>query len=169
MNIFSKIAAGLINIKNSLICLTKTPQFTDKIDVIELENILAYSERCKYDLTEKDFTFFRCKTGKPFRGCDGEYALWNGSLYALAKSPYGPVFIMEHELYFLKNHKFMFYHENISKSKCFFKAVIDDNIVAEVMYPDPGWCAPMDDIDLGHWIAERSKDDNFIERYTKIY
>ncbi|MDE6412278.1 MAG: FtsX-like permease family protein, partial [Eubacterium sp.] len=84
------------------------------------------AERCKYDLTEKDFTFFRCEPGKTLRGWDGEYALWNGSLYALAKSQYGPVFIMGHECYFLKNHKYMFYHENISNSKCFFKAVIDD-------------------------------------------
>ena len=138
-------------------------------DVIELKNILVYAERYKYDLTKNDFTFFRCRTGKPLRGWDGEYALWNGSLYALAKSQYGPVFIMGHECYFLKNHKFMFYHESISKSKCFFKAVIDDNIVAEVSYPDPGWCDIFDDIDLGHWIAERSKDDNFIEGFTKTY
>lgn len=41
MNIFSKIAAGLKK--------TKTPQFADKIDVIELKNILVYAERCKYD------------------------------------------------------------------------------------------------------------------------
>ncbi|MDE7294148.1 MAG: hypothetical protein K2N72_06965 [Oscillospiraceae bacterium] len=144
--------------------ITEIPQFKDKIDVIVLRNILTYAERYKYDLTEKDFTFFRYS--KADRHWDGQYALWNGRLYALSSSKHGPVFIMEHERYFLKDHKFTFYHENISSSKCFFQAVIDDNIVADVRYPDPGWCDVFDDIDLGHWIAEQSKNDDFIERYT---